>query len=251
MNTMFLILPLATLAVISMAGAASAQISPSSDPATVPAMPDTNNTIFVTGTATQKAEPDTVTAVFAVETVDATAGGALESNSEAMDAVLAALQDAAVAENETRTAYFSIHPNYNNTEFGAQELTGYTVTNSIIVESRDLSNVSSWIDTAVNAGANRVDSLSFTLSEERLDEIRAGIMQDAIDNARNKADALAQALNVEITGVKSATLFDFYGPPAIPFSLSFATDAAESTRTPIIPGEQTVTATVGVVYRIG
>ncbi|MEW6605177.1 MAG: SIMPL domain-containing protein, partial [Thermoproteota archaeon] len=250
MNTRVLILPLATLAVISMAGAASAQISPFSDPATVPTMPDTNNTLFVTGTATQKVEPDTITVIFAIETVDVTAGGALESNSEAIDAVIIALQDAGVAENETSTAYFSIHPNYNNTEFGAQELTGYTVTNSIMVKSSHLSNVSDWIDTAVNAGANRVDSLSFTLSEERLDEIRAGITQNAIDNARNKADALAQALDVEITGVKAATLFDFYGPTAIPFSLSFATDAAESTGTPIIPGEQTVTAAVGVVYRI-
>jgi len=37
----------------------------------------------------------------------------------------------------------------------------------------------------------------------------------------------------------------------MPLSVSFAAGAAESITTPIIPGEQTVTATVGVVYRIG
>jgi uncharacterized protein YggE len=36
----------------------------------------------------------------------------------------------------------------------------------------------------------------------------AGAALKAIDNARDKADALAQALDVEITGVK-ANLFDF------------------------------------------
>lgn len=247
MNSNLLILPLAALAVIATAGGAAAQMPPSNNTA----VPDTNNTLFVTGTATERVEPDRVTAIFAVETVEDTAGAALEANSEAMDAVIAALMDAGVEENETSTAYFSIHPNYNYTEFGAQELTGYTVTNSIMVESSNLSNVSDWIDAAINAGANRVDSLSFTVSEEMLDGVRAGMMQDAVDNARGKADALAQALDVEITGVKAASLFDFSSPPVIPFSLTLEASTSESMTTPIIPGEQTVTTTVGVVYEIG
>jgi uncharacterized protein len=251
MRSKFLILPMAALAAIAMANAAYAQVPPYYDPTTVSAIPDTNNTIFVTGAATERVEPDRVTAIFAVETVDETAGAALEANSGTMDSVIAALVDAGVEENETSTAYFSIHPNYNYTEFGAQELTGYTVTNSIMVESPNLSNVSDWIDAAVNAGANRVDSLSFTLSEERLDDIRAGLTQEAVDNARDKADALAQALDVEVTGVKAASMFDFSNPPVTPLSLSFAADATESITTPIIPGEQSVTATVGVVYEIG
>jgi uncharacterized protein len=242
-----LMLPLAALAVvISMAGAASAQIPPYPDSASI-SIPDTNNTLFVTGTATEKVESDTVTAIFAVETVDKVAGAALEANSQKMDAVLAALKGASVEQNETRTAYFSIYPNYNYSESGAQELTGYTVANSIMVESSNLSNVSGWIDAAVSAGANKVDSVSFTLSEEKLAGVRANLTHAAIDNARGKADSLAQALGVEITGVKAASLFDFSNPPVTPF----ATDAAESTRTPIIPGEQTVTATAGVVYKIG
>jgi uncharacterized protein YggE len=110
--------------------------------------------------------------------------------------------------------------------------------------------VSDWIDAAVGAGANRVDSLSFMVSEERLGEVRADLTQEAVDNARSKADALAQALDVEITGVKAASLSDF-SPPISPFSLSFAEGVTESIATPIIPGEQTVTATVEVIYKIG
>jgi uncharacterized protein YggE len=72
-----------------------------------------------------------------------------------------------------------------------------------------------------------------------------------VDDARDKADALAQALDVEIIGVKAASLFDFSYPPITPFSLSFAGGATESMETPIIPDEQTVTASVGVVYDVG
>jgi uncharacterized protein YggE len=254
MNSKFLILPSSVaLAVIAMAGAAFAQVPPSYNPPTsTSAIPDANNTVFVTGTATERVKPDRVTATFAVETIDETAAAALKKNSEKMDAVIAALASAGVQENETRTAYFSITPNYNYTESGAQKLTGYTVANSIMVESSNLSNVSGWIDAAVRAGANRVDSVSFTISEEKLDDIRADLTQQAVSNARDKADALARALDVEITGVKAASLFDYGNPPVTPLSMSFATTgAAESIETPIIPGEQTVTATVAVVYEIG
>jgi uncharacterized protein len=120
-----------------------------------------------------------------------------------------------------------------------------------MVESSNLSNVSDWIEAAVNAGANRVESLSFSLSEERLADIRASLTQEAVNNARGKADALAQALGVEVTGVKAATLFDFSVPPVTPLSLTFEAGTVESITTPIIPGEKTVTATVGVVYEIG
>lgn len=247
MNTKFLIVPAAALAAviaIAMANTASAQVYPGT-------IPDTNNTISVTGMATQKVEPDRVTVTFAVETTDKTAGDALRANSEAMNKVLGALEDAGVKENETRTSYFSISPTYNYSQTGnVQKLTGYTVTNSILVESSNLSNVSDWIDAAVKAGANRVDSLSFTVSEEKMDELRADLTQKAIDNARNKADALAQALDVNITGVKAASLNDFSNP-VNPLSVSLGAAVPEGIKTPITPGEQTITSTVTVIYKIG
>jgi uncharacterized protein len=244
MNTKLIIVPAAALAAfiaIAVVNTASAQVYPGT-------IPDTNNTISVTGMATQEVKPDRVTVTFAVETMNKTAGGALRANSEAMNKVLGALADAGVKENETRTSFFSIAPTYNYSQTGnVQKLTGYTVTNSILVESSNLTNVSDWVDAAVRAGANRVDSLSFTVSEEKMDELRADLMQKATDNAGNKANALAQALNLTITGVKAASLNDFSNP--VPLPLGAAT--AESIKTPITPGEQTVTSTVTVIYKIG
>jgi uncharacterized protein len=244
MNTKLMIVPAAALAAfiaIAVVNTASAQVYPGT-------IPDTNNTISVTGMATQEVKPDRVTVTFAVETMNKTAGGALRANSEAMNKVLGALADAGVKENETRTSFFSIAPTYNYSQTGnVQKLTGYTVTNSILVESSNLTNVSDWVDAAVRAGANRVDSLSFTVSEEKMDELRADLTQKATDNAGNKANALAQALNLTITGVKAASLNDFSNPVPLPFGAA----TAETIKTPITPGEQTVTSTVTVIYKIG
>lgn len=241
-------------AIISVSSTASAQVSPvasiSPPPYGLPAILDTNNTISVTGMATEKVAPDRVVVTFAVETVSESAGDALAENSETMNSVLAALEDAGVQENETSTAFFSIFPNYNFSEFGdTRELTGYTVTNSIMVESSDLEGISEWIDAAVEAGANRVDGIFFTVSQETMDEMRSGLVEDAVANARDKADALASALEIDITGVKAASLVDFNFP--ISPALSFREGAVSDVSTPIIPGEQSVTATVAVIYEIG
>jgi uncharacterized protein YggE len=233
-------------------GSASAQLFPPTPP---PAILDTNNTISVTGAAETKVEPDRVMITLAVETTADTPGEALRQNSETMDAVLDALAEAGVPENDTSTAYFAIYPkyDYNFTEFGPQQeqqVSGYTASNSIMIESSNLSNVSNWLDAAVGAGANRIDSVVFTVSKERMGEIRLDLMQQATDDARGKADALASALDVEITGVRAAGLSDF-NVPVNPFSQLGAAFDFGAAAPPILPADQTVTATVTVIYEIG
>ena len=87
---------------------------------------------------------------------------ALIANSETMNNVLDALKSSGVKENETSTSFFNISPNYNITQeedfrpIQSRDIIGYTVTNSITVDSPNLLNVSQWIDTAGQAGANDV-----------------------------------------------------------------------------------------------
>lgn len=212
---------------------------------------DNNDTITIVGTATTRVKPDKVILVFAVETMEETAKEALDRNAEAMSNVLDALTAAGVNENETSTSFFSISPNYNYTETGnVANLTGYTVTNAIQIESKNLQNISDWIDTAVQAGANRIDSVSFTLSEDLADNIRISLIERAVDNANKKAEILASALGLNIIGIKDALLNEGIGPIE-PFVATVTAADAAAAETPIIVGEQTVTISVTVVYKAG
>jgi uncharacterized protein YggE len=205
------------------------------------------HTISVSGTATIKAIPDRAIVIFAVETRDNTAKAALAKNSEVMNNVLAALEGAGVQKNETSTAYFNIYPIYNYTHSGnVQSLQGYTVTNSLTISSAKTQNVSSWIDAAVQAGANRVDNVQFIFSSEQLAKIRSDLIKGAIDDARSKADVIAAKLGVEITGVQSVVSNDsgFPGP-----YYSAQTQLVQAPPvTPIIVGGQEVSASVNIVY---
>ena len=121
-----------------------------------------------------------------------------------MNKVLEALKAEGVRENETSTSTFSITPNYNYSSNNNQgRLIGFTVSNSIQIESSSIENVSKWIDAAVSAGANNVNNIYFSLSNQKSEEMKNSLLKDAIDSAKIKADIAADAAGLKVIGVKS------------------------------------------------
>lgn len=214
-----------------------------------------NNTLFVTGTANTKVKPDKVILSLGVETNNKTANAALITNSKIMNKVIDALKRAGIKENETSTSSLSISPNYNYSRPSDTigKISGFTVSNLIQIQSTNIRNVSRWIDTAIAAGANTVNSVDFTLSDKRLDEIKNNLIKQAIDNARTKADIATSVLGLKVVGVKSVNLNDYEAqPPAIPLAKeSVGASASIANRsTPVISGEQQVNTNVGIVFSI-
>ncbi|MDQ6668586.1 MAG: SIMPL domain-containing protein, partial [Thermoproteota archaeon] len=141
-----------------------------------------NNILSDVGTATTKVKPDKVTLNLGVETTNQTAKAALSTNSATMNKVLNVLLSAGVKQNETSTSAFSISPNYNYSQ-GRNIITGFTVTNSIQIESSKINDTARWIDTAISSGgATSVNSIGFTLSDKKLQEIKNGLIKQAINN---------------------------------------------------------------------
>ena len=107
------------------------------------------------------------------------------------------------------------------------------------------------IDTAVAAGANKVTSIQFMLSDEQALSLRTAALQKAVVNARSDADAVAGALEVNITGTQSADISQGYMPVAYDYTtLSGNAMKSSDLPTPIQPGDITVTAQVSVIYSL-
>lgn len=235
-------------------------------PATASEQAEATRTISVTGASTTKVTPDMITISFTIETQAATAQQGARANADIAVQVVDALQAAGVSEEEISTTQYSIFPVYKYGEIqepcyteegrtycppphGAQVLVGYRAVNSITVESTKLDMAGQWIDVAVEAGANRVDSLYFSLSAEKQDEARNTLIPMAVQDAKNKAEVALEPLGVGITSVLTVNL-DSY-PPIIYPKRGFEFDSGSPTTTPIIPGPQEVTATVHVTFEIG
>jgi uncharacterized protein len=241
---------------VSQIDTASAQTTPIQD--TNANVTNSNNTLFVSGTAFTKVKPDRVVISIGVEATNKTAKASLAANSESMNKIISALRNSGVKENETSTSSFTISPNYNYTESGTiLNITGFTVTNSIQIDSSTLENLSSWIDAAVASGANSINSIDFRISNDKLEDTRNMLIKDAIANAREKADIVSSELGLKVIGVKSITVgeFDYIQPPQPYMEKRFdaaagASVGAATATTPILAGEQEVSASVSIVFLI-
>ena len=192
-----------------------------------------------------------VTISIGVETTNRTATDAVVANSLKMNNIVSALKNNGVNEDEISTSQFSINPNYNYSQSGnILETTGFTVTNTLKIQSMNLSNISLWIDTAVNAGANTIGGIDFQVSEKRLDSLKKMLIEDVIANARQTANIASSAVGLNITGIKSMMIDTGGFNPPQPFSNTFLQRSvlSEAPTTPIIPGEQEISVTAHIAY---
>ena len=215
-----------------------------------------DRTISVTGTAMSSIEPDLLVITFGMENQEKTAKEALDANSNAMNSVIDAIKAVEITDDEISTSQFNIYPVYDGfedpiTKRWTQELRGYQVTNTITVKTANLNLASDIIDGAVTAGANKVDNVSFTLSPETQMKLKDDLIEQAVDNAKTKAEKALSPLNYVIIGVKAVSLSDFAIPTPIPMYNMAFDGMAKSAPTPIFSSEQDINTSANVVFLIG
>ncbi|QUC64310.1 SIMPL domain-containing protein [Nitrosopumilus sp. K4] len=220
--------------------------------------PSREKTISVSGQATLEVVPDLLTIRLGTETQEKTAQEALASNSEMMNKVISALKTAGVSEEEISTSSLNIHPVYESykDERGdyRSKLVGYKVSNIISVETKNLDSAASIIDGAVSAGVNRIDSVYFSLSPEIYNVLKDQLLEEAVINAREKAEIALSPLDHKIIGIKSISLSEFsipYPMPAFRGDFAMAESMAKSAPTPVFSSDQDVTTSAHVVFLIG
>ncbi len=203
--------------------------------------------IFTSATGEVKASPDRVELSFAVETENADARIAQQQNAQQMAAVFSALEQAGISRDDLKTTGYSIYPVYEDTRpFLGPTIKTYRVTNTLLVTLKDVSRAGEIIDLVVGAGANQVNYISFTLSEEQQKALRSRALQDAMERSRSDADVVAASAGLTIVSVKEITVSGRYYPP-VPIYRS-AGVAESAAVTPIDPGDVTVSASVSVTY---
>ncbi len=220
--------------------------------------PSREKTLSVTGSATTSVDPDLLNVQFGVEVQKETAKEAFDANSQQMNAVVDAIKSVGITKDEISTAQLTIYPvyeSYQEKETGIykQKLVGYSVSNIIRVETKKLGLASDIIDSAVQAGANRVDSVYFTLSPQKQMQVSDDLLAEAIKNAKSKAEKALDPLNYQIIGIKHVSLSEFgYPPPPMPYyKMAYDGAMAESARAPVFASDQDVNTSAGVVFIIG
>jgi hypothetical protein len=205
-------------------------------------------TIQVTGQAQIRVPADQVRISFTVETEGASAGEATTQNARKMEAVIAAVRGMGIPALHVETFGYNLRPEYEISRegTGTRTISGYRVQNNIRVTLPDVDATGSVLDRAVEAGANRVANLQFEASDTRSARLEA--LREAVASAREQAETIASAMGVQL-GIALEIQGGASAPnPRSPGGIMFRAEAAPAT--PVEAGDQLVTATVTVKYRI-
>lgn len=230
--------------VIVAALAAAALIGPrSSMSASDTALP---RIVSISGLGEVKSRPDMATISTGVVSEAVSAKDALAKNNAAMAAVIAALKNAGISEDDIQTSGFSVSPKYPAYP-AAQRVVGYTVSNQVTAHVKTLKNLGPILDTLVQSGSNQISGITFGIDEPKkvLDEAR----KKAVADARAKAELYAEAAGVSLGRVIQISESSAVTPPIPMMRMAMEVQAADAS-VPIAAGQQTISATVSITYEI-
>ncbi len=204
--------------------------------------------IEVSGDGQAQSPPDQATLELAIETHAATAGQAAGTNGALAQKVRDALKGKLGDKGTMWTGGYSLYPDYSEPRPGSEaKIIGYHAQNTITVETFDLELVGPLIDAAIAAGANRVNSLQYSLRDST--KARSEAITRASKDAQAQAQALANALGVKLGSViKATTVAEIRPIPMVRMQPAAAMTAVAAT--PVEAGQVTVPATVSLTYEI-
>ncbi len=213
----------------------------------------TDNTLFVSGSSTASDNPDQVTVSFSVFTDDDSARISQQENAVTTAAVRNALVAVGIdAEDIETTGYSLSQQREYDPDTRKYEEKGYRTTHSMQVEVSDTGLAGDIIDAAAQAGANRIDGVYFGLSDSKMQELRLSALEAASENARERADAIADGLGISVSRVMSVSEGYSYSPVSRVYAMDGMESGASAPQasTELTPGSVQVSATVNVVFEI-
>lgn len=207
---------------------------------------DRQRRITVSGRGESTAIPDIAVMSIGVETEAKTPSEALSENASHMNAVMARLKEAGIAEKDLQTAQLSIWPVYADRSGSSSrpKTTGFRANNQLSVTLREIGRIGEILDQAVADGANTVNGPNFSVAEPEplYQAARDAAVADAIAKAERYATAAGVTLG-EVVRIDEAG----GGGPVFTRQLRAEAQAAS---TPVAAGESTFSASVTMVFAI-
>jgi len=198
-------------------------------------------TITVVATGTAMDVPDRASFQFSVDSRAKTAKEALAKNAAATTALINGLTTAGVTASDLQTNGVWLSPQF--VPGGA--LTGYVASNGVTAKTL-VAHAGALVDAAVAAGATYVYGPNLLISDATA--LANEALKNAASNAAGRAAALAAGAGLTLGRVRTIAEGTQQYPAYPTAAPSLAPSPSGAVSTPILPGTQTMSATVTVVY---
>ncbi len=147
------------------------------------------NVITVSGSETVKVVPDMAQIRFGITTQAEDAKTCQDNTNKDLSRVLQFLKDSGIPDESVQNSNYGMNPIYDYSS--GRTPVGYEMQATILVSDVTLDQAAVLLTACVDKGINNIDSISYTSS--RYKECYEEALVQAIDEARQKAQALAEA----------------------------------------------------------
>jgi uncharacterized protein YggE len=234
-------------ALLVTAGVAGA-LALGSSPATADRATPAEQSITVSASGEVEASPDQAVVRVAVTATGNDSTAVRDDIATRAESLRSALEEYGIPSENVRTMHFDIHQERERTAEGT-EMGPYRGTHAFEITVNDTDAAGEVVDVAVDNGADRVMGVSFTLSEEKREDLYNEALTAAMGNAESRADTLADAGDLSVTETHTIVSSNTMHTPYRVETAYLAADAGGAVAsTSVESGPVTVTADVRVTY---
>lgn len=163
-----------------------------------------DNEITVSTSGEVETDPDEATVSVGLEARGDSADEVTDELAAGADRLRETFDDLGIPEDDVEEGRYRVRP-VRSRDGDVEEIRG---SHSFEVTVSDVDRVGEVIDASVEAGADDVGRVNFTLAEKTRDELRADAIDEALERADEEATHIAANREVTITGTKSVSTSD-------------------------------------------
>ncbi len=203
------------------------------------------NTFDVQAEGKTTAIPDTAEINVGIQVNKNTVQAAQKEANEKINKISNEIKKLGIDDKYIKTTDYNVYPEYDYR--AGQKIVGYNVNITLKIKVKDFDKINQVIDTATSLGANQIGNLTFTIDDEKLEEIKMEARKQAIEKAKEKAKEIANAGGLKlgrIVNISESTTPDYAAPVLREAGLG----GGEEQKTQIQPGESEITVSVTLSY---
>ncbi len=148
--------------------------------------------VSVSGHCMKRVSPDRGTLQMTAEAKEDNPTAASKKATALYEKLRSEVKKLNLKDTQLQTSNYNVHPEYDYNN-GKQKLRGYRAAMGIEVETAEIGRMGELIEAAAKLGIQNAGGFHTFLSPEKMKETHEGCLEEAIKNARSKAEKLAKA----------------------------------------------------------
>ena len=218
----------------------------------------TKNDLFsASGEGKVTAVPDQATIDVGVTQQSATVADAQNQVNKTAAKIIQDVKKLGLSDKDIKTTNYSVSPNYSNeiVPMGVpvlpnrqQNITGYTVTQNMEIKVKPIDKANKVVDAATADSANLVGGINFTFSDSLQKSLEQQATQQAVNDAKDKAQNLAGAAGIGLGKIVNVVENSNQPSPLMMTAGVAGKTVDQSAPTNVTPGENSLTVDVVIYY---